>query len=68
MKHNINILIAFLLFNSVLAQVNNKGLINVAQNNTQQNNKYSISFDFKDCLKGIFLRHSKLQNYSSTIK
>ena len=30
--------------------------------------RINMLYDFKDCLKGIFLRHSKLQNYSSTIK
>ena len=30
--------------------------------------RINVLYDFKDCLKGIFLRHSKLQNYSSTIK
>ena len=26
--------------------------------------RINVLYDFKDCLKGIFLRHSKLQNYS----
>jgi hypothetical protein len=30
--------------------------------------RINMLYDFKDCLKGIFLRHSKLQNYSSTIR
>lgn len=30
--------------------------------------RINVLYDFKDCLKGIFLRHSKLQNYSSTIR
>jgi hypothetical protein len=30
--------------------------------------RINMLYDFKDCLKGIFSRHSKLQNYSSTIR